>query len=397
MTPFGRQAVTAGLLASHVQGPAPCEGSRFAKWELFRALCAGRAAFGVRDRDLTVLNALLTFYRPEHLEAGAAMIVYPSNKVLAERAHGMAESTLRRHLAALVKAGLVLRHDSPNGKRFARKDRTGEVVVAFGFDLSPLLARATEIVDAAQAAETQQETLRCLRERCVLLVRDAGKLVAYGQESGAAGTWDAWDDAVRLAQRALRRKPETAPLQALLAEMSAVLSAVEAALVRGDQEPDSSVDRVEENVPETEEMSGNDVKTERHQQNSNTHTLEFELSPEKGRAAATVPLLPLPLVLKACPEVQAYSRTPIADWADLVTTAEFVRGMLGVSQSAWTQAVDAMGACQAAIVLACILERVEHIRSPGGYLRALTEKAGQGAFSPGPMVMALLNGDKRAA
>jgi replication initiation protein RepC len=49
-----------------------------------------------------------------------------------------------------------------------------------------------------------------------------------------------------------------------------------------------------------------------------------------------------------------------------------------------------MGHPTAAIVLACILQRVTHIRSPGGYLRCLTGKAEEGAFSPGPMVMALL-------
>ena len=44
----------------------------------------------------------------------------------------------------------------------------------------------------------------------------------------------------------------------------------------------------------------------------------------------------------------------------------------------------------AAIVIACILQRYQHINSAGGYLRALTDKAGAGAFSVGPMLMAAL-------
>jgi replication initiation protein RepC len=56
----------------------------------------------------------------------------------------MAPTTLRRHLAVLVDCGLVVRRDSPNGKRFARKGQGGEVEQAYGFDLSPLLARAAE-------------------------------------------------------------------------------------------------------------------------------------------------------------------------------------------------------------------------------------------------------------
>ena len=56
----------------------------------------------------------------------------------------LSPATLRRHLAVLVECGLIIRRDSPNGKRFARKGRGGQVEQAYGFDLSPLVARAAE-------------------------------------------------------------------------------------------------------------------------------------------------------------------------------------------------------------------------------------------------------------
>jgi hypothetical protein len=49
-----------------------------------------------------------------------------------------------------------------------------------------------------------------------------------------------------------------------------------------------------------------------------------------------------------------------------------------------------MGDVDAAIVVAAILQRGEAISSAGGYLRALTDKAGAGTFSIGPVLMALL-------
>lgn len=49
-----------------------------------------------------------------------------------------------------------------------------------------------------------------------------------------------------------------------------------------------------------------------------------------------------------------------------------------------------MGQEIAAIVIACILQRAEHINSAGGYLRVLTDKARAGEFSVGPMLMAAL-------
>jgi len=67
-----------------------------------------------------------------------------------------------------------------------------------------------------------------------------------------------------------------------------------------------------------------------------------------------------------------------------------VRGYLGISPSAYEDACHVMGQECAAIVVACILQRVQHIDSAGGYLRALTEKARAGQFTVGPMLMAAL-------
>ncbi|EBA05641.1 plasmid replication protein RepC [Sagittula stellata] len=399
VTPFGGRAVTAGLLASQAEAARPAAWQRFAKWELFRALCVARGAFGVSDRDLTVLNALLSFHKADHLEDGENLIVYPSNRMLAERAHGMAESTLRRHLAALVGAGLLLRHDSPNGKRYVRRDGTGEVVTAFGFDLRPLLVRAPDIVDAAEQARAEAEALRTLRERVVLIVRDAVKLLVYGRDAGLSGTWDAWDDALRLMQRALRRKLGFGDLQVIEDQATEVLSALKEAVVPVSEAVSDAVEKTQDIPQETEEMSGKDSDSGRHLQTSNPETSVSELSPEKGRGGGSdsAPPIPLVLVLKACPDVLDYARRPIETWGDLVDTADFLRGMLGISPSAWVEAVTHLGACNAAVTVACILQRADQIQSPGGYLRSLTMRGAEGAFSTGPMVMALLNGNGRRA
>ena len=73
-----------------------------------------------------------------------------------------------------------------------------------------------------------------------------------------------------------------------------------------------------------------------------------------------------------------------------MVTAAQVRGYLGVSPSAYEDACHVMGQETAAIVIACILQRAQHINSAGGYLRALTDKARAGQFSIGPMLTAAL-------
>jgi replication initiation protein RepC len=48
-----------------------------------------------------------------------------------------------------------------------------------------------------------------------------------------------------------------------------------------------------------------------------------------------------------------------------------------------------MGEGDAATVVAAILQRGDAIKSAGGYLRSLTEKARAGKFSTGPIIMSL--------
>ena len=85
-----------------------------------------------------------------------------------------------------------------------------------------------------------------------------------------------------------------------------------------------------------------------------------------------------------------YARDGIKSWRDLIATAGLVRSVLGISPSAWEEAQSVLGEEGAAVVVAAILQKGEDIKSAGGYLRSLTEKARAGAFSLGPMLMALL-------
>jgi replication initiation protein RepC len=144
-TPFGRRPMTLGMLASQLQANKAAPGKSVDKWKLYRSLCEARTRLGVTDRALAIMNALLSFYPKAELSEENGFVVFPSNAQLSLRANGMAEATIRRHLAVLVEAGLLARKDSANGKRYARRDGEGAVDEAFGFSLAPLLARADEI------------------------------------------------------------------------------------------------------------------------------------------------------------------------------------------------------------------------------------------------------------
>jgi len=104
-----------------------------------------------------------------------------------------------------------------------------------------------------------------------------------------------------------------------------------------------------------------------------------------------MPKIPLHLVIAGCPSLKTFYQGDIRHWHQLFDAACHVRPTMGISASAWEEAQRFMGPEQASIVVVAMLERFADIRSPGGYLRALTSKAAAGEFSCGPMVMALMS------
>ena len=409
-TPFGRRSMTLGMLASQALARTIAPEASIDKWKLYRWLCEARPKLGISDRALSVLNALLSFHPKTELSGKEGLVVFPSNAQLSLRTHGMAETTLRRHLAALVEAGLLTRRDSPNGKRYVRRDGDGAVGEAFGFSLAPLLARAGEIEQMAAEVTAGRLLLRRLRERVTLVRRDIAKLIETGLEDGLAGDWMGCEAAYRRLVLSLPRVVTLENLSPILAELEALRNDI--------------LNSMEQQVI-FENMAGNAGQTERHKQNSkpdSSSDLEPRFEPKQGRDAEpgdlpSTPLgragssvsaeggrgsqtnaapaephkpYPLGLVLQACPEIVAFGPGgAISGWRDLMTAAVVVRSMLAISPSAYEAACEVLGPENAATVIACILERAGHINSAGGYLRDLTRRAERGEFTLGPMLMAL--------
>ena len=365
------------------------------KWELLRALTDARHFYALSDRALTVLDALLTFHPERVLDGSRPIIVFPSNHELSVRSRGMSGATLRRHLAALVSAGLLLRRDSPNGKRYCRRDEDGLVEDAFGFDLAPLALAAAEIHARAEEVRAEARAVRILRAEITIHLRDVAKTVEAALEEKRDGSWG--DYALRL-QALSGRLSRAADTTSLVDRREALVR------LRAEVE-NAYLDSLSE-----QEMSAYDNENERHIHNSNTDhqsenngydpntaasptpdTEPFESQPtEKQRHSdRKAGKISLTALLSACPTIRDYSREGITTWKEARATADLVRSMLGISPSAWRDALEILGDQAAITVVAVMLERAEEIRSPGGYLRDLTRKAKDGRFSIHPMLKAL--------
>ncbi|GLS20212.1 replication initiation protein [Labrys miyagiensis] len=424
-TPFGRRSLSLGMLAANmVARECPTE-AVVHKWKIFNAICEAKAALGASDRALAVLNALLSFHPETVLTGEGDLIVFPSNVQLALRAHGMPPATLRRHLAVLVNCGLVIRRDSPNGKRYARKGQGGEIETAFGFDLTPLVARAQEIEQLADTARQERRALLLLRERVTLYRREIAKMIAVGLEEGVPGDWNGLHATYRGLVQRIPRLPTKSELEPVALELTFLMDEIRNAL---------------EFHLNSRNPGANESQFERHIQNSNPESLTeselafeeakgkvqsarepqgpvYSMGPQRAATDAPPPLgaerrvtlreqdptdqvvpmkgYPLGMVLDACPDIIDYAKGGIASWRDLIAAAELVRKILGISPSAWEDAQVAMGPEAAGVVIAAMLQKAATINSAGGYLRNLTEKARGGQFSIGPMLMALLRTKRR--
>ena len=397
-TPFGGRSLTLAHVAAQSKAEVRAPEKVVHKWEVFRSICTAKVRLGVSERALAVLDALLSFH-PETTLSGDKLVVWPSNRQLALRAHGMAPATLRRHIAGLVDAGLVVRRDSPNGKRYARKGEGGEIDQAFGFDLTPLVARAEEIESLAEDVRAADRALRLARERITICRRDIAKMIAAGLEEGVAtrregrgpADWSEVHAHFRSIVEAIPRNAGLTELEGIAEDLSTLADDVFMLL---------------ETHGKDENPSADESQTERHIQNSNPHPsteLEPRFQEVRAARAETKPrapkladgAFPLGMVLSACPDIVDYARDGISNWRDFLATAAVVRPMLGISPSAWEEARGILGEVQAAVVVAAILQRHAMIASAGGYLRSLTRKAEEGGFSLGPMLMALIGSRKR--
>ena len=207
-TPFGRRPLSLAMVASQaatetfaqdqaLPKPSSTNGGCFARSPrpknrsaspTERYQCCTRCC---RFHQETALTLPASAPKADEADsAGPGIVVFPSNKELSIRAHGMAPATLRRHLACLVDAGLIIRRDFPNGKRFARRGQGGEIEDAFGFDLTPLVARAEEIENLAEEVRAENRAMALLREKITLTRRDIAKMIATGIEEGVSGDWE---------------------------------------------------------------------------------------------------------------------------------------------------------------------------------------------------------------
>jgi replication initiation protein RepC len=366
--------------------------------QLLAAFKAAAPRLGLPPRLVHAIDWLFRFTMPQDWGRGGRPIVWPSASMQQE-ALGLSESRVKTINRALIEAGLITMKDSPNGKRYGKRDPKGRIVEAYGFDLSPIATRHPEFVRLAEEARAERMEMGRLRRRATIARNGITQILETVAEYGFQGEeWLTLRREARDLSQALRRveRPEEMALgveslerrqRSARERLESLLSLVESGSRESvDSDPLGPENRPHQYTYKPGLHPEQDTVTAREESSRTGGEAVAPQStparrdvPEKGRV---LKLQPDELV-KLAPRLKAWLRRPDPTWPELVDAAWFLRSDLDVSKSLWGEACLAMGRERAAIAIAIVSTKdPAHFRTTaGGYFHGMVTKAKAGELN----------------
>lgn len=378
------------------------------------------AAIGLKAADMLLLDTLAAITQPQDWGQGRRPIVWSSNAFLEEQT-GWTLRSVQRHIRRLCEAGVIAMKDSPNGKRWGKRDDDGHIVQAYGFDLAPLAARTEEF--EALHAELQENRRFCaaLRNSITVTRRIIRAKIEKAQESSLRGPWSELQEEFQgMLQSLPTRATEPEKLMDLVEWFKDLKDKVEEAFASAFEWPSES-DALEDlkSSGTADQLVSNSIKMTPKGDSDVIHILttnepknvicngfedkasngaEFELHPRiQGEPSEEVDLdikwnthtnkrqseIDVPMLMASCPHFAGMARNLqgyLRNWNDVHRAADQLRPMAGISTDAWNTAQKVLGPGTAAAAIALIVDKHTdgEVNSPGGYLRGIVEKAQAG-------------------
>jgi replication initiation protein RepC len=287
-------------------------------------------------------------------------------------------------LTALIRANLMTPVDSPTGRRWGHRDvKTGKIVEAYGFDLSPIALRHAEFVAVAARAAAEECERAALRRRMTIARKAIQQIAETAIEHQLTDrNWRYWLAEALTVALTIRDDLPSNQLQAVVAALEQRRTEGEAALRAAfDSQQNASAGAIEctpittTTQPEADNSATRKIHSEKSRNGQGSSpTSSDPVCSEHPPLPAVTPKF----VLTVSPELKSYLFTPSPSWANIVEAADRLRRQLGISRPAWIDACEAMGRYQAATAVAVIAAKGESIRSPGGYLRGMIARAQNG-------------------
>ncbi|KZL10346.1 hypothetical protein PsAD2_04005 [Pseudovibrio axinellae] len=359
-----------------------------------------------------ILDILLGLVRKEDLKAGGKPLVAISNEKLAEYADRSVR-TVSRCIKRLVEAGVLSYSDSPNGRRFIVRDRSGAVDYGYGLDLTPACRRIDELRKKAnefQAKLKQDKQARrfvIARARAVKdtasLLGELGHEILTRLEEVLALPLDPITRAAAVDEIYQEALDKQTNLACLGDKNGVAISNTTPSHIRSSVE-----DRWHgSSEPSLKSCSDNEAYSSVEEAFENKHAASTA-DPQKkmcDQQRVFQPQGPLPtsmlagvsigLLEQAAVQVREVLQSPIATWPSLFAITEDLRHLIGLSEAGWKAACAAQGQHLAAACLLVVAEKAmrypEAISRPGGYFRAMIDRANGGKLNLQKSVFGLIN------
>ncbi len=364
----------------------------------------------INATEAHLLVLLVNTAPKEAFEKNGSPIVFKSNKHLAFELN-RSESRVSYLLSRLFDAGLVTMQDSGNYKRFPGRGTDGDVSEACGIDLRILAARHGELTELVRSARLEQAARNTALRRYRGTLRMLNALIEEATLSGL-GSMSA---SVRRLHRVLQAvgKPAGATSYVLRRATCLIewLARKITALGAAPEEPRGVPKTIglflenNKHIQNTNPYQPVESNNERRSANADQHKFEKAGSASEGafeeslrqRAVTRKPkpserngLPALQDLLRGTPALSMWGITA-KNWTDLIKSIPKMAACAGISLDARERAVQQMGEQAAAVAIAITIQKQEmrEVTSPGGYLRAMTDRAATGELYLARSVYAL--------
>jgi replication initiation protein RepC len=388
--PSGFRRLTPGLLKADrtAEGFAGLPERVSSPGQLLAALKAAAPRLGIAPRLVHAVDWLFRFTQPQDWEQGTRPVVWPSASMQQE-ALGLSPSQVKEINRRLIELGLVTMKDSPNGKRYGRRhEKTGKIIEAYGFDLSPVAMRHAEFVRLAEEGRAERAAFGRLRRRATIARKAIAQILETAAEYAIEG--EEWITLARETQGLTRALRDVERVD----EMEAGVKSLERRHIAARERLENllglvdSVPKEPENRPhiynykpgldpeQDTVIAAKDCSGQAERSVPQSQAPESRRQPHRGMVHAIRPdELP-----RLAPKLKPYLRRPDPAWPDIVEAADWLRNDLGVSKSLWGDACLAMGRELAAVALAIVSTKDpgHFTGTPGGYFHGMVAKARAG-------------------
>lgn len=358
------------------------------------------AALGLKAAKIAMIDKLFG-YSPaaDWSSKDASPIVWPSNQLLAQEL-GLSISTARHHLRGLAAAGLIAHASHPTFQRRGVRDAEGNIVEAFGIDLSPIIMRYDELLEIARVYEREGRERRALSYQRTQIRREIEAVLVAVQRDGLPGNWQHFHARLDRLREAVASDLEQ--FRALIEALTALREDVEEAYRSVSQRSnlDTAVASFRQ-VQTTADLPSEEKSRTSTSAESQRHTagaLPRPALPTSGRKIAEarsavrthrspdlslgddIGNVSLGLVRSACPSLQEHIPEIFDSWTELRSSGRRLCVAATINTQVWTEAETYLGPDGAIAALAVTMQRAEdgQVANPSAYLRTLVQRGREG-------------------